>query len=413
VAPWYEPYHRAFGFFFYIIVIKWHADKQIHRNSDESVAIDRFREIQNAYEILTDEKERSSYDARLRRLQKKTGSSVTECMAPPPTFVEVAEVLFDKEYMELAPKLESYGELFLKIAAMEKLAYPDFLLKDGVPIQVFYAEWGSFATGLDFEWVQQPINPSYDRRVRRAIEQDNNKARKLARKEYNEHVRLFTEFVKRRDSRYKEYQAMLSEKKRKEEEQAAAAAAAALELKKQKQKEYELDRDSINGDCSEEEIIDQQIWHCPACEKYFKSKGSFFNHEKSKKHIKNVEVLRQILIEEEGEDILLSFDNIMIDDGEKKEEEEEEEHHPNSRDDMIIHTVASSPEKEETVNDQDDQRNKPKKKKTRRRALEKTKDGKKKGGADASLSCSTCKETFASRNQLFKHLKTEGHAAFK
>ena len=366
------------------------------------MAADRFREIQNAYEILTDEKERSSYDARLRRLQKKTGGSVVESMAPPSMFVQVAEVLFDKEYMELPPKLESYGELFLKIAEMEKVAYPDFLLKDGDSIQVFYAEWGSFATGLDFEWVQQPINPSYDRRVRRAIEQENTKARKLARKEYNEHVRSFTEFVKRRDSRYKEYQAILSEKKRKEEEQAAAAAAAALALKKQKQREYELSRDGTDVEYSEEEILEQQVWHCPACEKYFKSEGSFLNHEKSKKHIKNVEVLRQILLDEEGEDILLSFDNVVLDDQEEGEEEEEEE---------VLDVVASLPEKEETVN-QHDQRNKPKRKKTRRRALEKSKDGKKKGSADA-LSCSTCKETFASRNQLFKHLKTQGHAAFK
>ncbi|KAI8104397.1 hypothetical protein M9434_002955 [Picochlorum sp. BPE23] len=293
------------------LALKWHPDKQIQESGDENFAADKFREIQNAYEILTDEKERNSYDARLRRLQKKTGSTNQTC-APPETFTEVADLLFDREYMEFPTNIGAYGDLFLKIASLETTHYPDFFLNGDEPIQTFYAEWGSFATSLNFEWVQQPIDPRLDRRIRRAIEQENVKTRKTARREYNEQVRLFAEFVKKRDSRYKEYQSMLLEKKRQQEEQAAAAAAAAAELKIQR-REMNLNLSISDDDQeSEEDIFEQQLWHCPACEKFFKSEGAFTNHEKSKKHNKNVEILRQTLLLEEEDDDFGGFENLTI-----------------------------------------------------------------------------------------------------
>ena len=218
---------------YYTFIWLPYADKQIQENGDENDAVGKFREIQNAYEILTDERERNSYDARLRRLQKKNGSTNQTC-APPETFTEVADLLFEREYMEFPANVQAYGDVFLKIAGLETTDYPDFFLNGNEPIQVFYAEWGSFATSLDFEWVQQPIDPRLDRRIRRAIEQENVKKRKVARKEYNEQVRIFVEFVRKRDHRYKAYQSMQLEKKRQEEEHAAAAAAAAAELKMQR-----------------------------------------------------------------------------------------------------------------------------------------------------------------------------------
>lgn len=53
---------------------------------------------------------------------------------------------------------------------------------------------------------------------------------------------------------------------------------------------------------SEEEVVDDVIlWHCPACEKYFKSSAALNNHERSKKHKERVEILRMEL---EADDLL-------------------------------------------------------------------------------------------------------------
>merc|ERR1739838_1100481 len=52
--------------------------------------------------------------------------------------------------------------------------------------------------------------------------------------------------------------------------------------------------------------------YCVACDKLFRSDKAFANHEKSKKHKENVEILKELMKEEEEEE-------------QKKEEEEDEE----------------------------------------------------------------------------------------
>jgi DnaJ family protein A protein 5 len=53
---------------------------------------------------------------------------------------------------------------------------------------------------------------------------------------------------------------------------------------------------------SDEEVVDDVIlWHCPACEKYFKSSAALNNHERSNKHKERVEILRMEL---EADDLL-------------------------------------------------------------------------------------------------------------
>jgi DnaJ-class molecular chaperone len=48
------------------LALRWHPDKNDGRTTDE------FREISNAYEVLSDDLEREAYDARLTRREKTT-----------------------------------------------------------------------------------------------------------------------------------------------------------------------------------------------------------------------------------------------------------------------------------------------------------------------------------------------------
>ena len=55
------------------------------------------------------------------------------------------------------------------------------------------------------------------------------------------------------------------------------------------------------------EGAEDEEWECIACNKTFRSEAAWNSHERSKKHIKNVEVLRRQM-EEEAMQLGLSFD---------------------------------------------------------------------------------------------------------
>ena len=57
--------------------------------------------------------------------------------------------------------------------------------------RTFYNFWLNFATSKDFSWENQwELNDAPYRRVRRAMEKENHKARDEARKKYNETVKV-------------------------------------------------------------------------------------------------------------------------------------------------------------------------------------------------------------------------------
>ena len=51
----------------------------------------------------------------------------------------------------------------------------------------------------------------------------------------------------------------------------------------------------------DDEISDEPIWDCVACNKRFLSEAAWFNHERSKKHKKEVERLKREMLEEDLE----------------------------------------------------------------------------------------------------------------
>ncbi|XP_045923493.1 dnaJ homolog subfamily C member 21 isoform X2 [Micropterus dolomieu] len=192
--------------------------------------------------------------------------------------------------------------------------------------------------------------------------------------------------------------------------------------------------------------------YCPACDKSFKSDKAMKNHEKSKKHREMVALLRQQLVEEEVS-LGLNLDG-REEENEQEEEEEEEEDKPRQKlskkqkkkkkQQKVVHQSApeeeeeeeaakptlttcgeDAPEKSADPAEPEKQDDRPP---TEVKSSGKTK-GKKGGGKDkpknvksntggeqfsekeVNLCCVTCNNEFPTRNKLFDHLKTSGHAS--
>ncbi|KAJ8286634.1 hypothetical protein GJAV_G00041380 [Gymnothorax javanicus] len=227
--------------------------------------------------------------------------------------------------------------------------------------------------------------------------------------------------------------------------------------------------DQSGGDAAEELMEYYDDLYCPACDKSFKTDKAMRNHEKSKKHREMVALLRQQLEEEELMQNLNSGDTV-----EKEEDEEEEEDYTeqekatrqklskkqkkkkrqqkagdNAQEEPEEESVIPEPvEREcspkdprteqsgssadtpcsqtppeqmcdqdtEDVKLEDPQPKEPKssgKTKVKKSAIKNS--GKPQGGfeqtpEEMNLRCMMCQFEFPTRNKLFDHLKSTGHA---
>ena len=85
----------------------------------------------------------------------------------------------------------------------------------------FYAAWDNFSTRLSFAWEDKyDTRDAEHRRIRKAMENENQKSRKTARKERNEEVLKLVTFVKKMDPRVQAFRDQVErEKKLKKEEE--------------------------------------------------------------------------------------------------------------------------------------------------------------------------------------------------
>ena len=169
-----------------------------------------------------------------------------------------------------------YTFVFTQIAEGEIYACPDTSLKEleamfpvnfGTSksdyisvVSPFYAAWDNFSTRLTFAWEDKyDTRDAEHRRIRKAMEGENKKHRKTAKRERNEEILKLVAFVKKMDPRVKAYKDQLEiEKKRKKEQEKLDAERRKIENKLAKEKwleerqkeieetEMELSRDSNN-----------------------------------------------------------------------------------------------------------------------------------------------------------------------
>ncbi|CUS10405.1 unnamed protein product [Tuber aestivum] len=323
--------------------LELHPDRN-HGNVEEATRL--FTGIQAAYEVLSDPQEREWYDShREQILYGDHDSAVSGGPSHPVSVTTSEEVL---EWFSMFAKI-SYdddsrnnfytlaGTAFKKLADEEITAaeqagedepyYPDF----GNPrsthedwVKQFYAAWGGFKTLKSFSWCDvYRYSDAPDRRVKRIMEKENKKFRDAGIREFDSSVRVrlvatvpfrpeliveqsFVLFVRKRDPRF------IKNTQSEAQRQAALLAASREQATRQRRENLAKLREfkaadwtrtshgaDEDSDGLEEETVEK--YECIVCKKTFWSERQMGEHEKSKKHTKNVRALKRQMMKEDKE----------------------------------------------------------------------------------------------------------------
>lgn len=372
----------------------------------------------------------------------------------------------------------------------------------------FYGFWESYSTKKSYAWLfPHNISEIRERRVLKIVDKEHKKIQQKARKERNDEIRSLVLFVKKRDKRMIEYRRMLEEKASqnrlksqqnrldqirqrseqiKEQQKNTKVHKEQEETLKRLEEDYfnqyqedseseysetdELEED-VNGckinseEGSEGENFDDDLY-CVACNKFFNNEKSKTNHDASKKHKQNLELLKVEMNQEEEtfKKINDETEEILSDSQEEEPKEEEDLSDTKSKSKKSkkklkkpVEIKSKDDEEEEAAvpldlipSDSDDDKNwsnsNNKKGKKAKADVNKTKKKKNKAteeippskveekapeqivvvetsttkeenyeiiqGEDTTYNCETCNQVFPSKNKLFNHLKATNHSVY-
>ncbi|KAJ3268662.1 hypothetical protein HDV01_002390 [Terramyces sp. JEL0728] len=373
-----------------------------------------FALIQEAYSVLSDDHERK-WDYDPSQKGKSDFLSVSDLLRyySRQCFAEFndSETGFYTVYRELFVKIDTEEKMSLEIdteSIEEEL--PEFFTFGHMnsqfepDLQSFYNRFLSFSSVKSFKWHDE-VNPMsvQDRNFRRKADKHNKKAREAARKEFNEAVRDLAQYIRKRDPRYKKF---LAKQEAKQEEQKKITQERLLK-EKQARLEQAKSFTAPEWTRADSESDFEEIYECVVCEVTFDSPIKMEKHEKSKKHLDNVELLfHEMEVEIEKEPVIENeiFECTVCDKVFTKQDQLSAHSLSKKHRNQLKQSKAKKPS---DISELDQE--------LERVALEEQIPGpnakkEKKKKTSSGISCNTCKEAFASRTKLFEHLEETGHA---
>nr|CAB3465972.1 unnamed protein product [Digitaria exilis] len=306
------------------LALSLHPDKQ-GPGADLAAATAAFQELQHAHSVLSDPQERAYYDSHRSQIlfsDASAGGGAKSASPVPDLFAFFSSSAFSGFSDTGRGFFKVYGDVFDRVFAQE-LAYARRM---GVPdpaappvignldspyaqVTAFYNYWLGFGSVMDFGWAAEwDAARGENRRLRRLMEEDNKKAMRKARREYNDAVRGLAAFCKKRDKRVVD----MALKKKAEEEKRRAEEKEKKKEEEKRKKERAMayqepdwarveEEEGLYDDEEEEELRakKKEELYCVACNKKFKSDKQWKNHEQSKKHRDKIAELRMAFKEEE------------------------------------------------------------------------------------------------------------------
>jgi DnaJ family protein A protein 5 len=267
--------------------MKWHPDRN-HGNEIEATRV--FQLVEHAYGVLSDEHERAWYDG--HRQNDDSEQTATK--------VDINGLRHASAYFGFGAGPRDFytvfGSAFSTLAAEDKCDAPPFgdAASPWPSVSAFYDFWSCFTTKRSFAFVEvYNLRDAPNAAIRRAMKQDNEKAKQRAESNFVASVRELAQYVRKRDPR-------VAEQIRLVEEQRAARRAAddARRFAEHQRVQAEIDHGPADvgirytdDDLSyvkqfDEDPSEADKWSCPICRNRIKGEAAFRTHCRSKKHKK-------------------------------------------------------------------------------------------------------------------------------